>query len=128
MEGSVKNKIQLFNRGGGAKQLNHRLFFQLSCFDPRPHHDFYFFHCPAMTGAIVCPRPQTKSACTPLQPCARLRWQVCAVGGLLIFSRLLEPDLAHGFARWVQQFFQVVEHYFEVLIVLVRLPFQLLKL
>lgn len=60
--------------GCGAKQLNHRLFFQLSCFDQLPC--AFFFNCWSEAfGVAYVPRPQTKSACTPFQPCARLRWQ-----------------------------------------------------
>jgi hypothetical protein len=42
MEGSVKNKILFFNRGGGAKQKTYKKY-TYRCFAPRPLHDFIFF-------------------------------------------------------------------------------------
>jgi hypothetical protein len=64
-----KNRMCAGKDGCGAKQLNHKLFFhQLPC--------AFFFTCWSEAfGVAYVPRPQTKSACTPLLPCARLRWQ-----------------------------------------------------
>jgi hypothetical protein len=82
-----KNRMCAGKDGCGAKQLNHRLFFQLSCFDQLPC--AFFFNCWSEAfGVAYVPRPQTKSACTPLQPCAMPKdGGVCAVGAFVRVPR-----------------------------------------
>jgi hypothetical protein len=65
--GSVKNKIMISIRGCGAKQKTFQKFF-IRCFAALPHQPFYFFLCPRVAGAIVCPRPEQLVRSTPLLP------------------------------------------------------------
>jgi hypothetical protein len=82
-----KTNCRSINRGCGAKQkTNKKIVQSLLCATATP--SVYFTYWNEVPGAIVCPRPQTKSACTPLPPCAmpkdgrHVRWvhsRVCSV-------------------------------------------------